>query len=176
MASGPAEFRPFERPSGGGLRLMWGGLHDAGGGLWPSEEWVVDDNSLRTMIGPALWSVAECSNRTGQRNGWANYGRFAKGRASRSSTRWHARSSHEAPFRVVRQRRWLQRRLWSRCRTCLAESDGGGEGREGMKDRTAGFGAPWRTYARGRAKFIAATSSRGPCRVRANGSGPRGLP
>jgi hypothetical protein len=32
MASGPAEFRPFEGLSGSGL--MREGLHDAGGGLW----------------------------------------------------------------------------------------------------------------------------------------------
>jgi hypothetical protein len=50
MSSGPAEFRPFQGPSGDKLRLMWEGLHDAGGGLWTPGERAVDDNSLRTMV------------------------------------------------------------------------------------------------------------------------------
>jgi hypothetical protein len=51
MASGPAEFRTFERTWGGRLRLMWEGLHDAGDGLWPPGERAVDDNSLHTTVG-----------------------------------------------------------------------------------------------------------------------------
>jgi hypothetical protein len=50
MASRPAVFRPFVRPSGA-LRLMWEGLHDAGSGLWPPAEWAMDDKSLRAIVG-----------------------------------------------------------------------------------------------------------------------------
>jgi hypothetical protein len=45
------EFGPFEGPLGGGLWLKWEGLHDAGGGLWPRGEWVMEDSSFRTMVG-----------------------------------------------------------------------------------------------------------------------------
>jgi hypothetical protein len=49
MRRGPAEFRPFDGPSGAQLCLQWEGLHDKAETLWRPEDRVVSQDSMGTI-------------------------------------------------------------------------------------------------------------------------------
>jgi hypothetical protein len=49
MRHGPAEFHPFDGPSGAQLRPQWEGLHDKAETLWRPEDWVVSPDSMGTI-------------------------------------------------------------------------------------------------------------------------------
>jgi hypothetical protein len=50
MYHGPAEFRPFDGPSGAQLRPQWEGLHDKAETLWRPEDRVVSQDSTGTIV------------------------------------------------------------------------------------------------------------------------------
>jgi hypothetical protein len=72
IASGPTESKPFEGLSDERLRLMWEGLDDAGGGLWPPAErmvgeisysiWLVHNERTAAMWPPS--AIPLCSSPT----------------------------------------------------------------------------------------------------------------
>jgi hypothetical protein len=49
MRHGPAEFRPFDGPSGAQLCLQWEGLHDTAETLWRLEDREVSQDSMGTI-------------------------------------------------------------------------------------------------------------------------------
>jgi hypothetical protein len=49
MRRGPAEFRPFDGPSGAQLCLQWKGLHDTAETLWRPEDQEVSQDSMGTI-------------------------------------------------------------------------------------------------------------------------------
>jgi hypothetical protein len=49
MRRGPAEFRPFNGPSGAQLCLQWEGLHDKAETLWRPEDRVISQDSMGTI-------------------------------------------------------------------------------------------------------------------------------
>jgi hypothetical protein len=51
MCHGPAEFRPFDGPSGAQLSPQWEALHDTAGALWRPEFRTVSQDSIGTIAG-----------------------------------------------------------------------------------------------------------------------------